>query len=445
MELAELEPPTRVYPGQMTVLTCADQPVWQLSDEQIDWDLAALDRDLSRLVARRVQLLAEAVSRGLPARTLSSRTPERWLRDAHRVATTEAVRRLREADTLVARPVVLAAMADGRVTVEQAAVICRSAAALELVAGASAEDRDRAVAFLVEQCSALDPRGLARLAEELVETLTARPSVDDPADAAAVAKAERAAERAAQQDEHNSLQLRTRPDGSVTGRFRFTPESAAVVKAWLRQADTKHPGEGDFADQRQTDERRGDHLVATMAHACRTGVDHTRPVHAKVVVTMPLDALRRGLAGAGTLDTGGTLSAAAARRLACAAGIVPAVLGGESEVLDLGRTRRAFSTAQKCVFRIRDRGCIAPGCDRSPAACDGHHQTEWTDGGPTDIANGSLLCEFHHQQVHRQGWQVVLAANGFPALIPPVSIDPQRRPRQHHRFHTDEVIRRRRT
>jgi hypothetical protein len=360
VELVELEPPVRVYPGQ---LSCADQPVWQLSDEQLDWDLAALDRDESRLVARRVQLLAEAVSRGLLA-----------------------------------------------------------------------------------QAAVLDPVQLEAAGRQLVETFASRlPSVDDPAEVEAVARAERAAERAAQIDEQNSLQVRTRPDGSITGRFHLAPESVAVLNAWLRQADTRHPGEGEFADDRQSDVRRGDHLVATLAHACRTGVEHTRPVHAKVVVTMPLEALQRGLAGAGTLDTGGTLSAATARRLACAAGIVPAVLGGESEVLDLGRTRRAFSTGQKCVFRVRDRGCIAPGCDRAPAACDAHHQTEWTDGGPTDVANGSLLCAFHHQQVHRQGWHVVLAPNGYPALIPPPSIHPQRRPRQHHRVSLPHATRRLRT
>jgi len=53
-----------------------------------------------------------------------------------------------------------------------------------------------------------------------------------------------------------------------------------------------------------------------------------------------------------------------------------------------------------------------------------HHQTQWADGGPADLANGSLLCESHHHQVHRQGWQVTLAPHGYPALIPPASIDP---------------------
>ncbi|MGH8970366.1 MAG: HNH endonuclease, partial [Actinomycetes bacterium] len=63
-----------------------------------------------------------------------------------------------------------------------------------------------------------------------------------------------------------------------------------------------------------------------------------------------------------------------------------------------------------------------------------HHGWHWADGGPTDVDNGALLCLYHHQQVHRQGWTVALAPNGFPQFIPPASIDPDRRPRQHHRY-----------
>jgi hypothetical protein len=121
------------------------------------------------------------------------------------------------------------------------------------------------------------------------------------------------------------------------------------------------------------------------------------------------------------------------------------VLGGPSQVLDLGRTRRSFTPAQRRALTVRDRGCVAPGCDRAPAACDAHHQTQWDHGGPTDPANGALLCQYHHQQVHRQGWTIALAPNGYPHLLPPESIDPQRRPRQHHRFRLEQVNRRRRT
>ena len=95
------------------------------------------------------------------------------------------------------------------------------------------------------------------------------------------------------------------------------------------------------------------------------------------------------------------------------------MLGSPSQVLDLGRATNDWNIAQRRGLAIRDRGCVAPGCDRAPFACQAHHRVRWVDGGPTDIDNGALLCDFHHHQVHRQRWHVILAANGYPALIPP--------------------------
>jgi hypothetical protein len=157
-------------------------------------------------------------------------------------------------------------------------------------------------------------------------------------------------------------------------------------------------------------------------------------VHVEVLVTTPLTALQREVGGVALLSTRGTLTAAELRRLACDARVIPAVLGADSEILDLGRTRRDFSPAQRRALTLRDRGCIAPGCDRPPDQCHAHHQWEWDDGGPTDLDNGALLCEFHHLQIHRQHWRVSLADNGYPQLTPPPSIDPLQRPVQHHRF-----------
>jgi hypothetical protein len=62
------------------------------------------------------------------------------------------------------------------------------------------------------------------------------------------------------------------------------------------------------------------------------------------MVTIDLDALR-GL-GLGETSTGELVIAGEARRLACTASVVPVVLGGAGEILDLGRARRLFSPAQ---------------------------------------------------------------------------------------------------
>ena len=89
------------------------------------------------------------------------------------------------------------------------------------------------------------------------------------------------------------------------------------------------------------------------------------------------------------------------RRLACAARIIPVVLGGRSEVLDLGRSRRLFSPAQRKAMAVRDRRCRAEGCTVPAAWCEAHHATNpWARGGSSDLADGVLLCSWHHHRAH---------------------------------------------
>jgi hypothetical protein len=118
----------------------------------------------------------------------------------------------------------------------------------------------------------------------------------------------------------------------------------------------------------------------------------------------------------------------------CDAGIIPIVLGGRGQPLDVGRAQRDFTTAMRRGITARDRGCVFGGCDRPAARCQAHHMDHWTDGGHTRLDLGALLCLPHHRQVHLQGWLMRLGANGYPELIPPKAIDPQQRPRQHARF-----------
>src|SRR5664280_504592 len=66
----------------------------------------------------------------------------------------------------------------------------------------------------------------------------------------------------------------------------------------------------------------------------------------------------------GVLDpeAGATVLAALAR-LACDATISPVLTAGPSEVLDLGRSVRLVSPAQRRALVVRDGGCVWPGCD----------------------------------------------------------------------------------
>ena len=148
-----------------------------------------------------------------------------------------------------------------------------------------------------------------------------------------------------------------------------------------------------------------------------------------ITMTIAYDPLTRAIADA-ALDFAGPLPAGAARRIACDAAILPMVLGGHSQVLDVGRAQRLFTSAQRRALTERDRGCAWPGCDRPPAWTQAHHILSWLDGGPTDLDNGVLLCLFHHQQAHRSEWTITLGADRRPDFIPPTWIDPRQHPRR---------------
>ncbi|MBG0561185.1 HNH endonuclease signature motif containing protein [Actinoplanes aureus] len=149
----------------------------------------------------------------------------------------------------------------------------------------------------------------------------------------------------------------------------------------------------------------------------------------QLAVTVAFDPLRQTL-GAGILDSGASVSAATVRRIACDARVLPLVFDGDSQVLDAGRTRRLVTGPLRRALIARDRGCAFPGCDRPARWCDAHHVIPWSEGGPTELANLALLCEFHHRVVHGDsGWEIRPAQDGRPEFLPPAWLDPQRTPR----------------
>ena len=104
--------------------------------------------------------------------------------------------------------------------------------------------------------------------------------------------------------------------------------------------------------------------------------------------------------GAAHLDTGHDLSAAEARRLACSAGILPAVLDGSSLPLDLGRSKRFFTESQRVALATTYDQCAAEHCDRPYSWTELHHEDPWAAGGSTDLHLAVPLCGFHHHRVH---------------------------------------------
>ncbi|HEY4615594.1 MAG TPA: HNH endonuclease signature motif containing protein [Citricoccus sp.] len=125
----------------------------------------------------------------------------------------------------------------------------------------------------------------------------------------------------------------------------------------------------------------------------------------------------------------GEIDPAVIRAWACDAELIPVVLGGEGEVLDLGRTRRLFPPRLRRAITARDGGCAAPGCTIPAPWCEAHHIEHWEHGGPTSVDNGVLLCSHHHHAVHAEAWSISMR-NGVPWFVPAAYRDPRRRPRR---------------
>lgn len=220
--------------------------------------------------------------------------------------------------------------------------------------------------------------------------------------------------------------------GAIVIRARLDPETAAPIVAAVDAlvATALHNTRGndpDREDKRGAAQMRADALSSICRHAlgCKT----TAPTLAKttVMVRISLADLQSGEGFAEIDGLSQPVSVGTARRMAADAEIIPLVLGGDSEVLDLGRAHRPFSPPQRLALGERDGGCAW--CGAPPSFTEAHHIRWWIrDCGPTDLNNGLLLCVACHHRIHRDDWKIEII-RGDVWFTPPVSIDPLRRPR----------------
>ncbi|MEU8283065.1 DUF222 domain-containing protein [Micromonospora sp. NPDC048905] len=404
--------------AEAAVAACFDTPVWAAGERDLVVALDAVHRVEQRLAAVKLALVRELDGRGT-ATTQGASSTAVWLRDRLRLGVGAARRLVELAATLdTAPPGVRDALAGGSVDVEQVRVI---AATVETVhAAAGTEAADKAVGVLVEWAAQFDAALLRKLGTRILDHVA--PEVADAAAEAAL----RAQESRAMRDRHVTISEQT--DGRIRLTGVLDTEAAAALRAAIDPLTT--PTCPD--DARTPGQRRHDALADICRLALRTGdIPQNGGDLAQVVVTTTYDELTRQLTN-GALDTGLHLTPEAVRRLACDAAILPAVLGGTGQPLDVGRQRRLITGSLRRALVLRDRGCAFPGCDRPPRWCDAHHIHHWADGGTTNLDNAVLLCGHHHRHVHHSDWAVRLGDNGHPEFIPPAWLDPEQLPRRNH-------------
>src|SRR6267378_4039292 len=147
-------------------------------------------------------------------------------------------------------------------------------------------------------------------------------------------------------------------------------------------------------------------------------------------VTTSLETLL-GLTGAPAAEMEFSLpiSSKAVERLACDSSVTRILLGPDSTVIDVGRSKRTVSGPARRALDARDGHCRWPGgCDRPARWSAAHHVVHWIHGGSTDLDNLILLCHRHHWMVHEGGWQLVRSDDDPMLAIPPAT-EFQRLPR----------------
>ena len=354
--------------------------------------LRGLAQVASRLDALTATVLAHAVEVRVEE-TNGATTTATWWADATNRTRATAHRDVKLAVALTRFTALAEALAEGRVNTEQAHAITRALSDLELDGPAELEPVvvEQAEKHLVDCADGFDAKHLRVLGRHVLTVVA--PEVGEAHEAKLLEDEER---RAA---EKTRLTFASDGHGMVHGRFSIPALHGAMLAKAIQALTWAKQDPAEVRQTRPTPVAAGQAFTELLERMDAADLPTVGGVGATVVVTMTIDSLMGGLAAA-ALDTGEVISAGAARRLACEAGVIPMVLGGKSEVLDVGRRRRFHTKAQRLAIAQRDKTCVVGGCDAPPSRCHVHHVIPWSEGGGTSVKDGRLYCSAHHAMVH---------------------------------------------
>ena len=374
--------------------TIRDAPAWSMSAAETRETMVELTRLEAQIAELQLRVTGHARTVEVEADSGATSTAN-WWAHATRQTRTAAYRKTKLAAALGAgrfEPVRVA-LAEGRLLVDQAQVIIHAIGALPA-------DLDPAIgqdaqATLIGYAQDHDAKALRVLGKRILDVVA--PEVGEAHEARLLEREEREAEGAA------SFRITDDGHGKCHARVTMPSVHGAMLKRHLLAiAAPKHRAHKDGqapVPGRPSAHRLGEAFLEYVETYPTDRLPHAGGVAATVVVTMTLETLLGGLKAA-QLDTGQRISPGLARRLACRAGIIPAVLGGKSQVLDLGRKTRFHTEPQRIALALEQQGCTAEGCDWPPGMCHAHHDQPWSKGGDTSVKNGRLLCPRHHARAH---------------------------------------------
>jgi len=395
---------TRALDGALDRVA-STSPVFMSPDEQRQV-LEELTREQHRLAGLRLRVLATGDLNDI-GKTDGSTSTGAWL--SHHTHTDEPIARaeVRLANALEREhPDTQAVLVDGEISPDHAAVIVW--ALHRLPDDLDADLLARAEQVMLQEARHLTPTQLRIAGKHLLEVIA-----PDQAEEL-LRKQLEADERAAYS--RVRFHTRTNADGTTNGWFRVPDLQAAILKDAIDAliAPRKNgPDQIDPATGRRVDYPTllGQGFCELIEHLPVDKLPQHGRVPATLLVTLDHHVLTSALGAAGFHD-GQPLSAGEVRRLACNAAIIPVVFGTASVPIDRGRENRLFNQAQSILMALRDKGCRAETCTRPPAWCEAHHWRPWSQGGKTDLADGVLLCGFHHRLAHHTNYDHQRLPNG---------------------------------
>ena len=373
-----------------------------LADEVI-----ALLAFVDRLHAVVLQRLARVDAHGVAERESGTSTAS-WLRHHSGLASGTASDLVRTSRTIRNDlPATGEALARGEITVQHARTISRTARMVDeqTPEPARGEAVQRVEEVMLTVARAVDAGSLGGFATRVRQVV-------DPS--GALADANHAHER-------RWLTTSTTLDGMLAIDGLLDAESGSILLTALSAASAAPTAD----DNRSAGQRRADALV----DLCRQTLDvggHADATGARphLLVTAPLAALTPEAPLTRDSDVAevawtGPITDDAARRIACDADVTRVLLGPASLPLDVGRSTRTIPAQIRKALIVRDRGCVADGCDRPANWTDAHHVVHWAEGGRTALDNLVLLCRAHHRKIHDGGWHFEQIGERWKVVPPP--------------------------
>jgi hypothetical protein len=230
------------------------------------------------------------------------------------------------------------------------------------------------------------------------------------------------------------------PDKMIPFKGNLTPEAWAIYEAiyakWaapgMCNPDDDHPCVSGTPSQAQIDndhrslaQRQHDALVAVGRSVLESGeLGQHNGLPTSIIIRTTLQDLE-SRAGVGVSGGGTVIPIGDVIRLAARSNQYLAVFDkATGSALELFRTRRVASPAQRIMLIARDGGCTKPGCTVPAYGSQVHHAArDWADDGQTNVDELGLACGPDNRMVGPGGWETRINADNDVEWIPPPDLD----------------------